>query len=69
MATELERSVFISIPKKGNDKECSNYGTIALISHDCKEMLKMKAANEIKALKADVGMDLIVKWVIILEMK
>ena len=32
-------------------------------------MLKMKAANKIKALKADVGMDLIVKWVIILEMK
>ena len=62
-------SVLIPIPKKGNAKECWNYGTIALISHDCKEMLKMKAANEIKALKADVGMDLIVKWVIILEMK
>ena len=28
-----KRSVFISIPKKGNSKECSNYGTIALISH------------------------------------
>ena len=29
----LERSVFIPIPKKGNAKECSNYRTIALISH------------------------------------
>ena len=30
---ECERSVFITIPKKGNAKECSNYCTIALISH------------------------------------
>ena len=30
---EWKRSVFISIPKKGNAKECSNYCTIALISH------------------------------------
>ena len=66
---DWKRSVFIPIPKKGNAKECSNYGTIALISDDYKGMLKMKAANKIKALKADVGMDLIVKWVIILEMK
>ena len=29
---DLERSVFISIPKKGNAKECSNYHTMALIS-------------------------------------
>ncbi|MFX8751204.1 hypothetical protein ABTM25_19460, partial [Acinetobacter baumannii] len=29
---EWKRSVFITIPKKGNGKECSNYGTIALIS-------------------------------------
>ena len=56
-------------PKEGHCQEMFKYCTIALISHDCKEMLKMKAANEIKALKADVGMDLIVKWVIILEMK
>ena len=34
-------SVFISIPKKGNAKECSNYGTIALISHASKVMLKI----------------------------
>ena len=33
-------SVFISIPKKGNVKECSNYHTIALISHASKLMLK-----------------------------
>ena len=30
---EWKRSVFITIPKKGNAKECSNYRTIALISH------------------------------------
>ena len=34
-------SVFIPIPKKGNAKECSNYCTIALISHNGKEMLKI----------------------------
>ena len=34
-------SVFIPIPKKGNDKECSNYHTIALISHTSKVMLKI----------------------------
>ena len=38
-ATGLERSVFIPIPKKGNAKECSNYHTIALISHASKVML------------------------------
>ena len=35
-----KRSVFISIPKKGNDKECSNYHTITLISHASNVMLK-----------------------------
>ena len=34
-------SVFIPIPKKDNAKECSNYHTIALISHTCKVMLKI----------------------------
>jgi len=34
-------SVFISIPKKGNVKECSSYCTIALISHASKVMLKI----------------------------
>ena len=36
-----KRSVFIPIPKKGNAKECSNYHTIALISHAIKVVLKI----------------------------
>ena len=39
---DWKRSVFIPIPKKGNAKECSNYGTIALISHASKVMLKIR---------------------------
>ena len=38
---DWKRSVFIPIPKKGNAKECSNYCTIALISHANKLMLKL----------------------------
>ena len=38
-------SVFIPIPKKGNAKECSNYRTIALISHASKVMLKILQAR------------------------
>ena len=38
---DWKRSVFIPIPKKGNAKECSNYHTIALISHATKVMLKI----------------------------
>ena len=38
---DWKRSVFIPIPKKGNAKECSNYYTIALISHASKVMLKI----------------------------
>ena len=38
---DWKRSVFIPIPKKGNAKECSNYRTIALISHASKLMLKI----------------------------
>ena len=38
---KLEGSGFIPIPKKGNAKECSNYCTIALISHASKVMLKI----------------------------
>ena len=41
VATELKKSVFIPIPKKGNAKECSNYCTIALISHTSRVMLKI----------------------------
>ena len=37
---DWKRSVFIPIPKKGNAKECSNYYTIALISHASKVILK-----------------------------
>ena len=40
-----KRSVFIPIPKKGNAKECSNYRTIALISHTSKVMLKILQAR------------------------
>ena len=39
------RSVFIPVPKKGNAKECSNYHTIALISHANKIMLKILQAT------------------------
>ena len=42
---DWKRSVFIPIPKKGNAKECSNYRTIALISHASKEMLKILQAR------------------------
>ena len=38
---DWKRSVFILIPKKGNTKHCSNYHTIALISHTSKVMLKI----------------------------
>ena len=40
-----KRSVFIPIPEKGNAKECSNYHTIALISHAKKVMLKILQAR------------------------
>ena len=42
---DWERSVFIPIPKKGNAKQCSNYCTIALISHASKIMLKILQAR------------------------
>ena len=42
---DWKRSVFIPIPKKGNAKECSNYRTIALISHASKVMLKILQAK------------------------
>ena len=41
---DWKRSVFIPISKKGNAKECSNYCTIALISHTSKVMLKILQA-------------------------
>ena len=42
---DWKRSVFVPIPKKGNVKECSNYHTIALISHTSKVMLKILQAR------------------------
>ena len=45
VATGLQRSVFIPVPKKGNAKECSNYHTIALISHASKVMLTIPQAR------------------------
>ena len=43
--TVWKRSVFIPIPKKGNAKECSNYHTVALISHASRIMLKILQAR------------------------
>ena len=45
VATGLEKSVFIPIPRKGNDKECLNYHTFALISYASKAMLKILQAK------------------------
>ena len=42
---DWKRSVFIPVPKKGNAKECSNYHTIAFISHTHKVMLKIFQAR------------------------
>ena len=42
---DRKRSLFIPIPKKGNAKECSNYHTIALISHASKVILKIFQAR------------------------
>jgi len=45
MATGLERSVFIPTIKKGNARNCSNYGTVELISPASKIMLKILQAR------------------------
>ena len=42
---DWKRSVFIPIPKKGDAKKCSNYHTIAFISHASKVMLKIPQAR------------------------
>ena len=42
---DWKRSVFVPIPKQNNAKECSNFCTIALISHSSKEMLKILQAR------------------------
>ena len=51
---DWKRSVFIPIPKKGNAKECSNYCTVALISHARKVILKILQAR----LQQDVNHEL-----------
>ena len=43
--TDWKRSVFIPVPKKGDAKECSNYHTIALVSHASKVILKILQAR------------------------
>ena len=45
VAMELQRSIFISIPKKESAKECSNYHTTALISHTSQAVLKILQAR------------------------
>ena len=51
----LEKSVFFSILKKGHAKECSNYHTIALISHASKVMLNiLQETKELKSLLMQV---------------
>ena len=48
---DWKRYIFIPIPKKGNAKECSNYRTIALISHTSKVMFKILQASAIHELR------------------
>ena len=48
VGTGLKRPLFIPIPKKGNAKECSDYRTIALISHAGKVMLKVLQARRLQ---------------------
>ena len=45
VAIDWKKYIFIPIPKKGNAKECSNYHTIALISHASKVILKILQAR------------------------
>ena len=45
VATGLEKSIFIPIPRKGNAKGCSTYRTIALISHTSKVVFKILQAR------------------------
>ena len=59
MATGLEKiipEVFIPIPKKGNAKECSNYHTIALISHASKVIFKILQARLQQYVNQDLQM-------------
>jgi len=51
---DWKRSIFIPMPKKGNVKECSNYCTIALISHASKVMLKILQARLQQYMKCEI---------------
>ena len=51
---DWKRSVFIPIPKKGSAKECSDYHTIALISHASKVMLKILQARLQQYVKCEI---------------
>ena len=51
---DWKRPVFIRIPKKGNAKECSNYCTIALISHASKVMVKILQARLQQYMKREI---------------
>ena len=56
----MKRSVFIPIPKKGDAKECSNYHTVRLISHDSKVTLKipqttLPTGRELRTSKLQAG--------------
>ena len=53
-AQDWKRSVFIPIPKNGNAKECSNYCTIALISHASKVMLQARLQQYVNCELPDV---------------
>ena len=53
---DWKRSVFIPISKKGNAKECSNYHTIALISHATKAMLKIPQARPQQCMNCEFPM-------------
>ena len=53
---DWKRSVFIPVPKKGNAKECSNYRTIALISHASKVMLNIHQARLQQYMNHDIQM-------------
>ena len=65
---DWKSSVFIPIPKKGNAKECSNYHTVALISHASKVMLKNHVLPDVQAgfIKARGTRDQItnIRWII-----
>ena len=52
---DWKRSVFIPTPKKGNAKKCSNYCTIALLSHTSKVMLKILQARLQKFVNCEVS--------------